>query len=193
MSSSTRPAPLRRRRSRCAASRTAPTAPTWARIDQAGDVAINNLTISGAYGQDVIAFYRIAGFDSFTGSNNSVNVTRSVNANANATLEPWAVINMDEVGGRRRCHRRRTGRRRRHLRRRHRQQHRQLPVGDELRHHRPQCHRPLRRTGKRWGHNRRPSHGGLARPAHAGGQGGRRRHRHRRADQHPERHRRRWQ
>mgnify|MGYP003693836597 CR=1 FL=1 len=36
-------------------------------FDQAGDVAINNLTITGAYGQDVIAFYRIAGFDSFTG------------------------------------------------------------------------------------------------------------------------------
>ena len=67
--------------------------------DQAGDVAINNLTITGAYGQDVIAFYRIAGFDSFTGANNSVNVTRSVNASSNATLEPWAVINMDEVGG----------------------------------------------------------------------------------------------
>ena len=66
---------------------------------QAGDVAINNLTITGAYGQDVMAFYRIAGFDSFTGANNSVNVTRSVNANSNATLEPWAVINMDEVGG----------------------------------------------------------------------------------------------
>jgi Ca2+-binding RTX toxin-like protein len=28
-----------------------------------------------------------------------VNVTRSANANANATLEPWAIINMDEVGG----------------------------------------------------------------------------------------------
>ena len=68
-------------------------------FDQAGDVAINNLTITGAYGQDVIAFYRIAGFDSFTGANNSVNVTRSVNASSNATLEPWAVINMDEVGG----------------------------------------------------------------------------------------------
>ena len=67
--------------------------------DQAGDVAINNLTITGAYGQDVIGFYRIAGFDSFTGSNNSVDVTRSANANANGTLEPWAVINMDEVGG----------------------------------------------------------------------------------------------
>ena len=67
--------------------------------DQAGDVAINNLTITGAYGQDVIGFYRIAGFDSFTGSNNSVDVTRSANANSNGTLEPWAVINMDEVGG----------------------------------------------------------------------------------------------
>ena len=55
--------------------------------DQAGDVAINNLTITGTYVQDVIAFYRIAGFDSFTGSNNSVNVNA-----------PWAVINMDEVG-----------------------------------------------------------------------------------------------
>ena len=67
--------------------------------DQAGDVAINNLTITGAYGQDVIGFYRIAGFESFTGSNNSVDVTRSANANPNGTLEPWAVINMDEVGG----------------------------------------------------------------------------------------------
>ena len=67
--------------------------------DHAGDVAINNLTITGAYGQDVIGFYRIAGFDSFTGSNNSVDVTRSANANPNGTLEPWAVINMDEVGG----------------------------------------------------------------------------------------------
>ena len=43
--------------------------------EQAGDVAINNLTITGAYGQDVIAFYRIADFDSFTGANNSVNHT----------------------------------------------------------------------------------------------------------------------
>jgi trimeric autotransporter adhesin len=67
--------------------------------DQAGDVAINNLTITGAYGQDVIAFYRIAGFDSFTGANNSVNVTRAASASSNSTLEPWAVINMDEVGG----------------------------------------------------------------------------------------------
>ena len=67
--------------------------------DSAGDVAINNLTVTGAYAQDIIAFYRIADFDSFTGSNNSVNVTRSVNANPNATLEPWAVINMDEAGG----------------------------------------------------------------------------------------------
>jgi hypothetical protein len=67
--------------------------------DPAGDVAINHLTITGAYGQDVIAFYRIADFDSFTGSNNSVNVTRAASANSNATLEPWAVINMDETGG----------------------------------------------------------------------------------------------
>lgn len=67
--------------------------------DPAGDVAINNLTVSGAYGQDVLAFYRIADFDSFTGSNNSVNVTRSASASSNATLEPWAVINMDEAGG----------------------------------------------------------------------------------------------
>jgi hypothetical protein len=65
----------------------------------AGEVAINNLTVTGAYGQDVLAFYQISAFDSFTGANNSVNVTRSVNASANATLEPWAVINMDEVGG----------------------------------------------------------------------------------------------
>ncbi|MEA2874670.1 MAG: hypothetical protein QOH67_4998, partial [Hyphomicrobiales bacterium] len=67
--------------------------------DPAGDVAINNLTITGGYGQDVIAFYRLASFASFTGANNNVNVTRSVNANPNAGLEPWAVINFDEVGG----------------------------------------------------------------------------------------------
>ena len=62
-------------------------------------MAIDHLTIAGAYGQDVIAFYRIADFDSFTGSNNSVNVTRAASANSNATLEPWAVINMDKAGG----------------------------------------------------------------------------------------------
>ena len=28
-----------------------------------------------------------------------MNVTRAASANSNATLEPWAVINMDEVGG----------------------------------------------------------------------------------------------
>ncbi|MCX7374503.1 MAG: hypothetical protein NTW56_19070 [Alphaproteobacteria bacterium] len=66
---------------------------------RAGHVAINNLTVTGAYGNDALAFYRIAEFASFTGTNNSVNVTRSVNANPNPGLEPWAAINLDSVGG----------------------------------------------------------------------------------------------
>jgi Ca2+-binding RTX toxin-like protein len=68
-------------------------------FDPAGNVAINDLTITGAYGQDAMAFYRLASFASFTGTGNNVNVTRSPTANTNAGLEPWAVINFDEVGG----------------------------------------------------------------------------------------------
>jgi hypothetical protein len=64
-----------------------------------GDVSITDLTITGAYSTDAIAFYRIASFASFTGSGNEVAIARSVNANDNGTLEPWAVINFDSVGG----------------------------------------------------------------------------------------------
>ena len=67
--------------------------------DPAGRVAINNLSVVGAYANEAIAFYRIADFESFTGSGNSVAITRGASASSNATLEPWAVINFDEVGG----------------------------------------------------------------------------------------------
>ncbi len=56
--------------------------------DPAGDVAINNLSITGTYAQDLIAFYRLASFGSFT--------TSGVNLNASA---PWGLFNFDEVGG----------------------------------------------------------------------------------------------
>ncbi len=64
----------------------------------AGNVAITDVTIDGAYATDVIAFYRIAGFASFTGSGNAVTATRGGAANPNAGLEPWALINFDSVG-----------------------------------------------------------------------------------------------
>jgi len=64
-----------------------------------GDVSITDLKITGAYATDAIAFYRIASFASFTGSGNEIAITRPSNANDNATLEPWAVINFDSVGG----------------------------------------------------------------------------------------------
>ena len=56
--------------------------------DPAGDVAINNLTITGTYAQDLIAFYRIASFNSFA--------TSAVDLQASA---PWGLFNFDEVGG----------------------------------------------------------------------------------------------
>jgi trimeric autotransporter adhesin len=56
--------------------------------DPAGDVTINNLSITGTYAQDLIAFYRLASFGSFT--------TSGVNLNASA---PWGLFNFDEVGG----------------------------------------------------------------------------------------------
>ena len=56
--------------------------------DPAGDVSLADLTISGTYLQDLIAFYRIAGFASF--------MTFDVNLSASA---PWGLLNFDEVGG----------------------------------------------------------------------------------------------
>jgi Ca2+-binding RTX toxin-like protein len=56
--------------------------------DPAGDVAITNLTITGTHAQDLIAFYRIASFGSFT--------TSGVDLHASA---PWGLFNFDEVGG----------------------------------------------------------------------------------------------
>jgi Ca2+-binding RTX toxin-like protein len=56
--------------------------------DPAGDVAINNLTVTGTYAQDLIAFYRIASFSSFAMS--------GVDLQASA---PWGLFNFDEVGG----------------------------------------------------------------------------------------------
>ncbi|WP_206075880.1 VCBS domain-containing protein [Mesorhizobium sp. Z1-4] len=56
--------------------------------DAAGTFSFNDLTISGSYHQDLIAFYRIAEFASFTTSN--------VDLNASA---PWGLINFDSVGG----------------------------------------------------------------------------------------------
>ena len=56
--------------------------------DPAGDVAITNLTVTGTYAQDLIAFYRIASFGSFALS--------GVDLHASA---PWGLFNFDEVGG----------------------------------------------------------------------------------------------
>ena len=56
--------------------------------DPAGDVTLAALTISGTYLQDLIAFYRIAGFASF--------MAVDVNLSASA---PWGLLNFDEVGG----------------------------------------------------------------------------------------------
>jgi Ca2+-binding RTX toxin-like protein len=56
--------------------------------DPAGDVAINNLTVTGTYAQDLIAFYRITSFSSFAMS--------GVDLQASA---PWGLLNFDEVGG----------------------------------------------------------------------------------------------
>jgi Ca2+-binding RTX toxin-like protein len=56
--------------------------------DPAGDVAITNLTVTGTYAQDLVAFYRIASFGSFALS--------GVDLHASA---PWGLFNFDEVGG----------------------------------------------------------------------------------------------
>lgn len=54
----------------------------------AGDVSLANLTVSGNYAQDLLAFYRIAEFNSLS--------TSDVSLNAAA---PWGLFNFDEVGG----------------------------------------------------------------------------------------------
>src|SRR5262249_1654292 len=56
--------------------------------DQAGHVAITNLHVTGTYAQDLIAFYRIANFASFTPS--------GVDLQAPA---PCGLFNFAEVGG----------------------------------------------------------------------------------------------
>ena len=56
--------------------------------DPAGDVSLTNLTVTGSYAQDLIAFYRIADFDLFAMS--------GVHLQASA---PWGLFNFDEVGG----------------------------------------------------------------------------------------------
>ncbi|MGY3597188.1 Ca2+-binding RTX toxin-like protein [Bradyrhizobium sp. USDA 4341] len=53
-----------------------------------GNVSLANLNISGHYAQDLVAFYRIAAFNSFSAS--------GVTLNASA---PWGLLNFDEVGG----------------------------------------------------------------------------------------------
>ena len=83
---------------RCAASRASATPPMSGRTNSPAmsrSTAVDRRRLR----QDAIAFYRLAGFASFTGSGNSVDITRSPNASPNATLEPWAVINFDEDGG----------------------------------------------------------------------------------------------
>jgi VCBS repeat-containing protein/parallel beta-helix repeat protein len=55
--------------------------------DAFGNVTLHNLTVTGTYAQDLIAFYRIANFASFTMS--------GVNLDATA---PWGLLNFDEVG-----------------------------------------------------------------------------------------------
>lgn len=56
--------------------------------DGAGNITFNNVSIEGTYLQDLIAFYRIADFDSFS--------TTGVEIDATA---PWGLFNLDEVGG----------------------------------------------------------------------------------------------
>jgi VCBS repeat-containing protein len=56
--------------------------------DAAGNVSLTNLTVTGSYAQDLVAFYRIASFASFTMSGVSLDATA-----------PWGLINFDEVGG----------------------------------------------------------------------------------------------
>ncbi len=54
----------------------------------AGNVSLTNVSVSGNYSQDLMAFYRIADFQSFT--------TDNVTLDAAA---PWGLMNFDEVGG----------------------------------------------------------------------------------------------
>ena len=56
--------------------------------DPAGDVSIHNLTVTGTYAQDLIAFYRIASFHSFSVSGTDLQASA-----------PWGLVNFDEVGG----------------------------------------------------------------------------------------------
>ncbi len=54
----------------------------------AGTVTLSALTITGAYLQDLIAFYRIASFESFAANDVELDVSA-----------PWGVLNLDSVGG----------------------------------------------------------------------------------------------
>jgi Ca2+-binding RTX toxin-like protein len=56
--------------------------------DAAGSVSLTDLSVTGTYAQDLIAFYRLAGFESF--------VTSGVDLDASA---PWGLANFDGVGG----------------------------------------------------------------------------------------------
>jgi hypothetical protein len=53
-----------------------------------GDISLTDLTVSGDYAQDMLAFYRFANLGSFS--------TSDVTLNASA---PWGLLNFDEVGG----------------------------------------------------------------------------------------------
>ncbi len=56
--------------------------------DAGGHVSLTDLTVTGTYAQDLLAFYNIASFASFT--------TTGVTLTASA---PWGLINFDGVGG----------------------------------------------------------------------------------------------
>jgi Ca2+-binding RTX toxin-like protein len=56
--------------------------------DAAGHVSLIDLSVTGTYQQDLLAFYRVGHFESFTAS--------GVELNASA---PWGLFNFDEVGG----------------------------------------------------------------------------------------------
>ncbi|MDO9352209.1 MAG: calcium-binding protein, partial [Solirubrobacteraceae bacterium] len=56
--------------------------------DAGGNIALTNLTVTGSYTQDLLAFYRIASFATFTTS--GVVITASA---------PWGLFNFDSVGG----------------------------------------------------------------------------------------------
>ena len=102
MSSSTRPAPSRRRRSRCAASRRSrrrrrrrqrgPVRPGRRRRDQQPDDhrRLRRRTSLRSTGSRFRQLHRVQ-------RQRERHTVRE--RHSNATLEPWAVINMDEVGG----------------------------------------------------------------------------------------------